>query len=150
MSKAARIFLGGIPTESDVRALIDLYGIPAEGTLIPYADVEELLRCDYRSHRFSTVTGRWRRQLKKDHNVATGTEGKAFKVLSPDERVTRGKDRTRIALRGIRRSVELVETTDKERLSPEMRAEADHLTRCAGALLLAARVEAGKVKPQLE
>lgn len=150
MSKAARIFLGGVPTAADVRALVELYGVPEEGTLIPYADVEELIHCDYRSHRFATVTARWRRQMKKDHNIAIGVEAKQFKVLAPDERVTVGKDRTRIALRGIRRSVELVETTDKERLSPEMRAEADHLLRCSGALLLAARVEAGKVKPQLE
>lgn len=151
-TNAARIFAGGVPTEPDVRALIERYGVPAEGTMIPYVEIEKLIRCGRRSFRFKTVTDRWRKQLKRDHNVATGCDcrGEGIKVLCPDERVSAGKAKTRTAVRAIRRSVDLVETTDKARLSPEMRAEADHLVQCSGALLLAARMEAKRYQPQIE
>jgi hypothetical protein len=152
MTKAASIFADKVPTGPDVRMLIERYGVPAVGTLIPYGELEELLHCQRDRPRFYTVTHRWRAHLLRDHNVATGCDGTGvgIKVLSPDERVSTGRSKTRGAVRMLRRATNLVETTDRAQLSAEMRAEADHLLRCNGALLLAARMESRRFQPQLE
>jgi len=143
------LFFGGVPTEPDVRALVEKYGVPEEGTKIPYAEVAELIRTQPWSSRFCTVTARWRNGLLKDHNVKIGAVAGCFNVLTPDERISMSINEFRSGVRSIERSVRLNETTDRDRLSPEMRAESDHVKRCAGAIRLATLTEAKKYRVAL-
>lgn len=133
------IFRAGVPTAPDVRKLIDAFGVPSEGTLISYHAVEEVIGCRPGTCRFNTVTHCWRKQLLKLHNVVIGVEDKQFKALSPPERVSRGSQFIKVALRSVRRNSSMIDATDRSRLTPELRQEADHLVMCSASMLMAAR-----------
>lgn len=146
----AGLFRGGVPTAPDVRRLVEAFGVPEEGALIPYTEIEKVLGYERKSCRGNTVLWTWRRQLLREHNVMMGTRPEGLVALTPAERVSVGKTKIGHGLRGVRRGSVLLETTDRARLSPELRNEVDHATRCSAAALLAARAEGKRVKVLLE
>ncbi len=149
-SNCGNLFKGGVPTAPDVRRLIEAFGVPAEGELIPYAEIEKLIGTSRKTNRGGTVIWRWRQQLMRDHNVLMGCRPTGLVALLPEERVSVGRDRIVHGLRRMRRGTRIMETTDRDRLSPELRAEVDHAIRCSSAALLAARAEGKRVKVLLE
>lgn len=149
---AVQVFKGGVPTEPDVRLLLDKYGVPEEGTVMSYSEIELLLKIARRTPRWVAVTNRWRRHLLRHHNLVVGPiNGQAFKVLSPAERISVGKTKINSGMRQVKRGYIVVEQTDRTRLSSEMAAEQDHLKQYSLAMFEAAkRISAqNKHKPML-
>ena len=112
----SKMFFSGIPTAIDVRALIEAFPALVVGQELAHDEVAEVIAVDAKSSRYRTVTNSWRRQLLAENNIDLGAvAGTGFRVLAPDERITRGvtgfQSGTRKQMRSIRRAT-LVRTED--------------------------------------
>lgn len=146
---ARNVFKNGLPTDIDIRALIDAYGAPTEGTSIPYEDVSKLIKSSTRTPRWVTVTNRWRKRLIKEHNVYLLARDGAFTVMDPASRVDHGAQHYRSAARHHRKCYTVIGTTDQTRLSAEQKALATHLQHSAATAYQAARISSKRPLPQL-
>jgi len=81
------VFFGGVPTEPDVRKLVDRFGTPEPG-IIAHEDVEAVLGHGRLTSRYRTVVWVWRRRLFRQSNIDMIAEpGVGFRVLTSGERV---------------------------------------------------------------
>jgi hypothetical protein len=140
---------GGLPTDVDVRVLRDTYGVPAVGWSADYADVATLINVSERSHRFRTVTNRWRHQLRREHNVYIAAKDGQFFALSSPERIDHGSAKLRTAVRSARQAHTVVGATDRSGLSDEQKARADHILMTTTTVLQSARLQAKSRVPVL-
>ena len=93
MTEASKV-VRGVPTEPDVERLRKQFP-PQElhvGQIITFETVETILNregdCAKGSHRFRTVTGRWRDEYEALYMIRLGAErGVGFKVLNSSERL---------------------------------------------------------------
>lgn len=141
--------VGGLPTDIDVRALFEAFGVPNEGVVIPYETVAAVIKSPVTSNRWKTVTGRWRRRLVAEHNVYMLARDGAFSRRDPAQRIELGAGDLRSAYRRVRRSHIVTEGTDRSRLTEEQKKQADHILMTTGALMSAARLQARNEKPSL-
>lgn len=114
------VFFGGIPTDAEVELLNDKFGVPEPGTMITYGEVEETIGREHGSNRWRSVTGRWRRELQKCHNIimeAVPNEG--FQALTPSGRVRHSESKIRSGTRSIRRGLIVASRTDTRELGEE-------------------------------
>jgi len=112
-----KLHFGGLPTDPEIRTLYERYGVPEEGIIITYEELEEVLNCKRTTQRFQTVVSRWRRQLESQHNtlmVAVARVG--YKAAVPEERVMFGMSQIRQSQRRERRAREVLAGTDSTRL----------------------------------
>lgn len=149
MAAVGKVYFAGLPTDMDVRALLEQFGVPTEGQIIAYEQVAEVIRCRPRSGRFKSVTDRWRNRLKREHNIYLRAKDGQFTVLDPSARVDLGSSYLRRAGRTLRRGHVVVESTDRNRLTKEERAQADHILMTTASALQAARLQARRVNPEL-
>jgi hypothetical protein len=83
----SNLFLGGIPTEGDVKMLLEAFPAIEPGQLIPYERVAEIVKVDRSSSRFRTVTSAWRRVLHRTQNfVLEAVPGQGFRRQTEVER----------------------------------------------------------------
>lgn len=152
MSKTS-LFLGGLPTEPDVKRLIEAFETPAEGRIIAHGEIGAIIGHDHRSNRYRSVVGAWRQQLLKLHNIELeAVPGVGYKALAPHERMTasiRGYGR---GVRKIGRSVTSIRRVPVERLDADRKRVAEHATRHMEATLTQARADSKSIafefKPQ--
>lgn len=142
-------FKNGLPTDIDIRALFEAFGVPAEGVAIPYADVTATIKAPERSGRWITVTNRWRKRLIKEHNVYLAARDGMFRVMDPATRVEHGAQHYRSAARHHRKCYTVIGTTDQARLSPEQKALATHLQHNAATAYQTARISSKRALPEL-
>lgn len=125
---SGRVFLGGLPYEPDLLKLREHVGVPAVGTLVPYAAIEACLGCSWRSARFKGVCDAWRRKLEAEGNVIlVGVAREGFRVLTAPERVRHAESYLRQGARRIRRSHAIVGTTPHDGLDEAQRTRAQAL-----------------------
>jgi hypothetical protein len=113
-----KLFLGGVPTAPDIKAIEDAVGLPGEGALVSWEMLEKILNKNRGEHRFKTVVTAWRKKLMRDHNVlmvARGGEG--LVAATPDERIDYGSRQQKIGVRHIRRGAVVAALTDGTRLT---------------------------------
>lgn len=137
-------FFAGLPTEIDVRALVERFGVPEVGAVIGYPEVEAVIKCKHGSYRWGTVTHAWRKQLYKLHNVVFRARDGEFTALNAEERVDLGGDRVQRGFREFRKAHVLVSATDVSQLSDEMRAKADHIKSTTATAIQSARAVSRK------
>lgn len=76
-----------VPTEPEVKSLLEAFPEIEVGRVIPYAEVEQVIRTRRGSSRWSTVTGAWRRRLCTERNfILAVVAGEGFKRLSESDR----------------------------------------------------------------
>jgi len=144
------LFFGGIPTDSDIRLLEETIGIPEIGKIVPYEDVEEILKISKDSSRFKTVTVRWRKKVERDHNVIIGTErGIGFVAKDSASRIDIGSGKLKSGLKSIRRANKVVSSTDHTDLTDDQIQVARHVRHITSSLVGAARMESKKFRAQL-
>jgi len=69
----------GLPIKPDVDLLLKTWPDPKVGDIFPYAEIEQLLRVEWRSARFHTVTYAWRtRMLREKGCVVESSPGRHF------------------------------------------------------------------------
>jgi hypothetical protein len=149
---ASNLFLGGTPTKLDVDKLRDKFGVPKEGDVITFDDLESVLSVSRRTFRFKTVLNAWRKALDREHNVVFGPDrGKGLICLPPNERIELSLHKSRIGVRMVGRAGRIASCTDRARLTPENQRAADHMERSVAAIKLALATSAKAVKlPSLE
>lgn len=147
----AKIWLAGIPTDAEVQLLLRKYGVPEEGKVITYGELEGLLDVSRSSNRFKSIVSRWRKILFRDHNtLLVAVNGEGYKVALPSERVLFGRRKFRSGMRMQVRALVVVAQTDKARLTAEEASQAEHIVRIIRASETAARAEARRAKgPEL-
>lgn len=142
-----KLFNRGIPTEPDVTALLNQFGVPEEGKPISYAAVADVLHVSVDASRFTTVTAAWRRSLRASHQVLLSARNGEFAVRDPGARVALGKSKTRSGVRCFTEAIDTVTNTDAARLTERERADADKVLRIASMSQSAALAEARKRVP---
>lgn len=141
------IFGGGVPTEIDVRRLLEAFGIPAIGQLLTYDQISGALGLDRQSWRWHTVTGAWRKRLYREHNLVLSAIAKTgFKVEDSRGRVGVSASKYRGGLRRIAAASIMAARTDRAELTPEESAACDHIQNTGAALRLAAATAARQIK----
>ena len=68
----SKLFLGGVPTDIEVRLLNEEFGQPEEGQEITHEDVEKTVKLNRKTSRYRAVTLAWRRALLEEHNIQLG------------------------------------------------------------------------------
>ncbi len=130
MATAAKVFFGGVPTEPDVKKLIGAYGSPAEGTVLPYDELSEVLQLSRRSSRFRTVITAWRKQLLKEYNLDSKARvGEGIVILTPEQRVEESGKNLLSSARQVRRGFVRASTVPTARLDGISRQKHDHMMR---------------------
>lgn len=137
------LFLSGIPTKPDVDKLRKAFGVPAEGVVITYAQLSEVIGSDPKSHRFKTVVGHWRKVLLSEHRVWTAAErGTGIYRMNPNEEAEASVCERKAGFRKLRKSARLILGVDRSRLTPENVRIIEHGQRILGAVELAASTAA--------
>lgn len=145
----AKVYFAGLPTDIDVRAIIEKWGVPSEGVPISYEEIAALIKVPVASCRFKTVTGAWRRRLRREHDIYLLARHGAFTVRDPVQRVEFGSLKIRTGARAFRTAVKVVVTTDRKRLSNQHLAEADHVLLVGGLVQAHGVLAAKRVQPAL-
>ena len=129
-----RLNLGGMPTEMDVKKLLNAWPDIQAGQMIGYAEVEKVLALSRNENRFRGVTDAWRRTLERESNVflkVLATIG--FQRLSEAER---SKHHARKWVGGLRlasREVRRQKCVNVAALDERTRGEHDHRLRVMAA-----------------
>jgi hypothetical protein len=142
----ASLYFGGVPTESDIKTLLDTYGVPPEHWTASLDDVATLLRVSVAASRFRTVTDRWRRMLYRDHNVLIARRAGKFIALDPSGRLSMARGDIRQGVRKTLRGQTRLLATERGRLSSQEQSEYDHATLVAAAVEAAARQQSKRPK----
>lgn len=130
----AGMFFGGLPTEIDVRKLIDQFGKPDYG-LIPYADIEAVLGMAWRTPRFRLILTNWRKHLRKELNLDTSMQpGEGVTVLRAGERIEVSHGDLKRAIRQTRKSYARIISVPTAELDAVSRTKYDHVVRHAQAV----------------
>ena len=140
------MFQKGVPTGADVKKLMDAFGIPAQGTLIPYTEIESVINEEKGSYRWGSVISAWRRLLECTHNVILKAETrKGYKALTDKERVHFCADGHKQGLKKIVVAGDRASRTNRKHLTEEERRAADYLEQVAGTIKVTAATEVRKI-----
>lgn len=135
----------GTPTGPAVDNLEAFFGVPEEGTVIRWEDLEEILGLLRVSPRFRTVVSAWREKLLREHNVflcAVGNGG-GLLVAPPNARVDVAARKVAQGRRFVERGILLAVSTDHNRLDEDRtRVVANIASLNSAMLLLHASVQA--------
>jgi hypothetical protein len=145
------IVFGGIPTDIDIRALREAFPTSAftVGMTISYDAVEKVIDCASTSHRWKTVTTRWRKLVEKDTGIIIGVKSGTFVVLDDHEKLDLSYSKMRTSFRATRRSVHVVSLTDRKALTEEEQKQYDVLTSRQRAMMAAAQLKGKAELPNM-
>ncbi len=130
MSKA---YFGGMPTDLDVRKLIETFPELVEGACVTHDEIEAVIGVDRHSNRYRAITIAWRSKLLRDENMEIGAvNGVGFEVRTPEGRMSSSikgfQSGTKKQLRSVKRAL-LVRTDD-----PLLRQKQDLMQRFGAAI----------------
>lgn len=145
-----QLYFGGVPTEPDVKRILDKWGVPTEGQTIGYDDIEALIHTPRTAHRFRTVTHAWRSQLLRAHNVRMlCVDGVGFCAGTPEQRLNEVVDRSAHVRLHLSRTVQLGRMIDGERLPDPQRKALQHHVMANAAHVLAMQTDRKRIKAGL-
>lgn len=143
MAKSS-VFLGGVPTDPDVHALRARWpeSSLSVGMVIPFEDIEAVLRLHRNAHRFKTVTGRWRKLVESGTGtIVIGSERSVgFRVLSNEQKLDLGNQKFVSAVKSSRRAFEITGRVDIKTATDDEKARATFLQNRAAAILSVAQI----------
>lgn len=129
----------GAPTLPDIQAIRTKYPdhLLEEGQIIDYEMISEIIGVPKNSHRFRSVTDRWRKLVEYETGrVLIGTEpGVGFKVLSNKAKLETGCTKQRIGLRFLQRANVIGHLIDPKKLSEDDRERHAQMQRRTGAIM---------------
>lgn len=130
----------GVPTEAELKKLGEKFGVPKIGDRISYAAIGAVIGAFYGSHRFTTVTVRWRKLLEREHNVLlVPVKSWGFEAADNSGRIRHASHRVTKGFRSIRRGSRLAGRTDRSGLTSDELRQQDHLCKIGAAVELAKR-----------
>ena len=146
--KGGDLYFGGMPTDPDVRKLLDAFPNLAVGETVLYSDVSDVIGVPYGTNRWESIITAWRkRMLRPETNMDLARiSGTHFLVLSAPQRVNKGSENVRRRVRAIRRDANLVASVPAADLDDISKKHRDHVLKRA-AILLDADREGKKIDP---
>jgi len=138
MNGKVSLCFGGVPTDPDVKRIRERWPDTElkEGDTISYEDVEETIGSARLDTRFQSVTTRWRRLVfKETGKLLECNPNVGFVVASNGEKLNHGQRKLRSAFKAVRRSAEVTETIDRDKLDNEEKGRLD-LTRSQQAAFI--------------
>jgi len=146
MKNSTTIFSGGVPTEPDVKTLMDQYGEIGEGVTIPWEEISLAINVPCKSSRYRTVVNAWRKRMEKEKGMLLiAINGVGLEVASPSQRVTKAHGYYKQSLRRVKRSTDIADGTDRVRLTDIERRACDYYSKIGGVFRLAAATEQKKL-----
>jgi len=146
----SKLYLGGVPTELEVRALREKYQSLKIGDKVPHDDIEALIGAQRRTSRYMAVVNRWRNLEEKEHGIVIGPDTpNGYKVLSDKEKLTLSTSKLKSAGRFAYRSRKVAERIDVSNLTEEQRKDFDHSNKTAAAIIMASRLKPVAELPEL-
>ena len=132
MSDEASVYFGGIPVAPDVEKLFVMFEVPDPGTLITYAEIEEVIEIRRERTRFTTVVTAWRKKLLDDHNrVTEAVRNEGILVLTPKRRVRHVVNKNKSIFRQARKTYGIAVRTDPTELDDIEKKKLEANARCA-------------------
>lgn len=144
-----KLVVGGMPTEPDVKRLIEAFPSPKIGEIITHQQIVSVIGAAPGSTRYRTVVTAWRRQLFRQHNIDTkAVPGIGIAFLTASERVTESIRGYSAHVRGIRRDVRRIRSVRAEELTDQQQRATEHATRHMEATLSQARTDSKAIAVQ--
>lgn len=148
-----RPFAGGVPTEPDVKALLQAITNLEPGKVVEHAEIEAVIKVDRRKSRYRTVVDAWRARLLREQNVdLQARAGVGFVVLTEEERVGASVRDYGSGARKMGRSVRRIGRVRVEQLEPADQRKVEHVRRHMEATLSSVRESTKEIavalKPQ--
>jgi hypothetical protein len=138
-----KIGFGGIPTDIDVRRLLDRFGVPKPGTIITYKEIGAVLKLSHKDSRFWSVTCAWRNQLWRQNNrVSSAIPNEAFEFLDSHQRVAFTEKKAKEGIRKVVKASQIAVATDRSELSSDEIKTLDHIAFLGPAFKLAEATKA--------
>lgn len=126
----------GMPTEPEVKKLIEAFQDLNEGDVIPHSKIAEVLEREMKTTRYKIVVEAWRKQLFHGGNVwLKAIPGEGYQVADPSARIESGVRKQKTALTYHRKAWQIVSTTDRARLTTEERQIQDHIIKNSSVYL---------------
>ena len=149
MEGNGRVYFSGVPTEPDVKKLLDAYNVEdmIPGFKMDYAEVSRIIGSNKEASRWRTVTTAWRRRLEKDRNIFIGCnpEKKCFYVLSEGGKVELSGSKLRSATVAAKRSFEVSNCVDTKKLSDDERRKHEFYSMKSGVMIAAGQLSSKKM-----
>lgn len=144
----ATLFLGGVPTEPDVKLLRQAFPSIQPGDEFSHVDIARVIACDLKSSRYRTVTTAWRKFLLANENLEVAPiPGAGFRCLTADERVTTNIKSFQSGTRKQARSLRRASTIRRHEISSASNTKLDHLNRFGARILEAASEMSREIAP---
>ena len=143
-----KLFRKGIPTDADCKLLNEHFPVDVltPGTRIGYDLIESLLKINRRSHRFTSVTFRWRTMLERDSGIILkAIAGDSFVVADNTDKCQMSCQKSREAARKAKRAMQISAQVDRNALPDDMKRQFD-----ANNVFAAAVIGLKAVKKQVE
>lgn len=132
---ADKPYFRGIPTDIDLKKLMEAFGSAKPGDMIAHEDVAATIGAEYGSNRYRTVVSRWRKAMFATCNLELEARiGVGYAVLNASERVRSASDdfkRVGDRLRKVHFRFAAIPRTE---LSAEEARRADHAQVAAAKL----------------
>jgi hypothetical protein len=151
MSKQG-VFRGGRPTDAEINNLRESFpdSTFTEGQVIPYPIISKVIGEEKNTHRWRTITYRWRRMVERESGIVIGCErGLGFKILNNEQRFELSESKHRSGKKMIRRGLNLTVLVDREELTDAQQARLDHKTKVGAAFLVYSRMKTLPSLPKL-
>ena len=147
-----RVFLGGVPTEPDVRLIRETFPDAdlTPGVAIPYEDIEHLLGVRRDQPRFRTVTTKWRVVFEHATGRVISAENAKFAVLTSPEMLSFTEKKLCSAVRQSRRGYVVSGRIHRRKLSDEQKIRHDNMQKRHAAVITAAQIKSTALLPTLE
>jgi len=143
-------FCRGVPTDLDVRRLMDHFRTLHQGQEIPYEEVAQILGITKGTHRWASITTAWRKRVLAEQHLVIGCDpGVGYVILDDPSKADMSARKLKSGIRSCRRSVRVGALVDHSRLTPEQIERATHTNRVATAILSTATEQTKRFQPQL-
>lgn len=129
------IFRGGIPTEPDVKKLLDAFADIAVDAQVTHEEVEAVLGLNRQDNRYRSITTAWREHLLEHENKQVGAvAGIGFRVFSSKDRVASSVNSFKAGVRKQVKAVNNAMRIERGDLTQQDQHKVDHLVRVGASI----------------
>lgn len=133
MKNTTGIYLGGIPTEPDLKKLMDKFGNAPEGATIAHDDIASAINTEYGSQRYRTIVNKFTDRMFRERNIVLMShKGHGYLVANNRDRVIVGGKKFKTGRRFLIKAGDIVGMTDVTGLDKVELSQVDFYQRqCA-------------------
>ena len=130
-----KLFLGGMPTDADVRLICAALPNLKEGDDVTHEQIEQAINIGRNESRYRTVVNAWRKSLLKNDNLeVVAVPSVGYRCLTPPERVKHNLNGFQVGSRKQGRHVRRSSLIPTQTLTKADQAKLDHLQKIGASL----------------